>query len=156
MPAKKPATTITGACGEHYIAAYLSGFGLVVAIPRHGTPNFDLLVANDKGGHAICLQVKTGRKAYENRKTEGEIYLWDTPRTVIELDDENLWYAYVWLNGWPDNGNLPQVFFVPSKRVVQCIKKDKGKRTFFWMYADEARKYRGRLGLDSLINALDT
>jgi len=153
---KKTATAIVGACGEHYIAAYLSGFGLVVAMPRGGTPSCDLLVTNEKGGHAICLQVKTGRKAYENRKTEGEIYLWDTSRAVIKRDNKNLWYAYVWLNDWPDSGNLPEVFFVPSKRVVKCIKGEKVKRTFFWMYADDAKKFRGRLGLRSLLDALDS
>ena len=46
---KRP-SVIIGACGEHYLASYLSGFGLIVAMPRAGIPGCDLLVATSKGG----------------------------------------------------------------------------------------------------------
>lgn len=51
----KRATAIIGACGEHYIAAYLSGFDLIVAMPRGGIPGCDLLVTRESKGRAIRL-----------------------------------------------------------------------------------------------------
>lgn len=155
----KPATAITGACGEHYIAAYLSGFQLIVATPRGGIPGCDLLIANERGGHAIRVQVKTGTRSTKNDKDDGPIYLWDTSYAVINRDDKHLWYAYVSLNGWPNKENLPEVFFVPSKVVVTCMKdcrENNEKRPFFWMRADDAKNYQGHSGLQSLFAALDS
>ncbi len=155
----KPSTAIIGACGEHYIAAYLSGFKLIVAMPRGGIPGSDLFVTNEKGGQAIRVQVKTGTQATRNTKDEGEIYLWATSYAAIERDDKHLWYAYVWLNGWPNEENLPEVFFVPSKVVVKCMKgcrEDNDTWPYFWMRADDAKKYQGHAGLQSLLDALDS
>ena len=98
---KKTSTAIIGACGEHYVAAYLSGHNLIVAMPRAGIPGFDLIVSNEKGGHSIRVQVKTGTQATRKTKDEGNIYLWSTSYAAIERDDKYLWYAYVWLNHWP-------------------------------------------------------
>ncbi len=54
---------ILAACGEHYVAAYLSRFQLIVALPRAGVPGCDLLVTNKKRGHAIRIQVKTSARS---------------------------------------------------------------------------------------------
>jgi hypothetical protein len=118
----KTSTVITGACGEHYVAAYLSGSRLIVAMPRAGVPGCDMFVSKARGGRAIRLQVKTGTQATRTDKIAGPIYLWATPYSVIERKDKDLWYAYVWLNGWPDGESLPELFFVPSKVVVKCMK----------------------------------
>ncbi len=154
---KKAASTIIGACGEYYAAAYLSGLGFVVALPRGGTPTCDLLVTNEKGGHAICLQVKTGTQAHQKTKKE-EWYAWPTSYSVIEKDDKNLWYAYVWLNDWPRIDNkLPEIFSVPSNVVVEFMKARRSEtktRPFFWMYADAVEKFKGALGLQSIRDAL--
>ena len=56
----KASTAILAACGEHYVAAYLSRFQLIVALPRAGVPGVDLLVASQKGGRAIRVQVADG------------------------------------------------------------------------------------------------
>lgn len=148
---------IIGASGEHYVAGYLSGIGLIVATPRAGIPGCDLLIATSKGGQAIRVQVKTGTQATKTKREEGKIYLWSTSYAAIERDDRNLWYAYVWLNGWPHAERMPEIFFVPSKHVVRCMKacrKNKEKWPYFWMYADEAKKFRGRMGLKQLLKAL--
>jgi hypothetical protein len=152
----KAANAIIGACGEFYVAAYLSVHGFVVAVPRGGTPTCDLLVTNEKGGHAICLQVKTGKKAHTKTKKE-EYYCWHTSYSVIERDGKNLWYVYVWLNGWPDREKLPDVFFVPSNVVVERMKARRSEKKtgqFFWMYAADLEKYRGDSGLQSIRVAL--
>jgi hypothetical protein len=156
----KLATTIIGACGEHYVAAYLSRLGFVVAMPRGGTSRFDLLVTKENGGRAIQVQVKTGTNPTKNNKAEGPIYLWRTNASVLKWHDSNLWYAYVNLKDWPNGENLPEVFFVPSKVVVKCLRDE--EQPWFWMYKNDAKKYndskkyRGNSGLRSLRDALDS
>lgn len=154
---KKSATATIGACGEHYVAAYLSGQQLIVAMPRAGVPGFDMLVSTEKGGHAIRVQVKTGTQATRKTKDEGDIYLWSTSYSAIDRDDKFLWYAYVWLNDWPSKEKLPEIFFVPSKVVVDCMKECKDNNEswpYFWMRVGEASKYKGDSGLQLLLNAL--
>ena len=156
---KKTTTAIVGACGEHYVAAYLCGHNLIVAMPRAGIPGFDLIVSNEKGGNSIRVQVKTGTQSTRKNKVEGEIYLWSTSYAVIERDDMYLWYAYVWLKNWPNEENLPEVFFVPSNYVVEVMKECKKNNESwpcFWMKKDDAEKYKGYSGFKLLKNALDS
>lgn len=153
---KRP-SVIIGASGEHYVAGYLSGLGLIVAMPRAGIPGCDLLVATSKGGRAARMQVKTGTQATKTTREEGKIYLWSTAYSAIDRDDPSLWYAYVWLNGWPHKKQLPEVFFIPSRIVVRCMKacrRNKATWPYFWMYADEAEKFRGQSGLKQVLRAL--
>jgi hypothetical protein len=150
-------TAIIGACGEHYVAAYLSGFKLIVAMPRGGIPGSDLFVTNERGGYAIRIQVKTGTQATKNTKWGGKIYLWATSYAAINREDEHLWYAYVWLNGWPTAESLPEVFFIPSAIVVKCMKIVRGdNETFphFWIKVDEAQQYKGCEGLQPILDVL--
>ncbi len=154
---KKTATALVGASGEYYVAAYLSGFQLIVAMPRAGIPGADLFVSREKGGHALRVQVKTGTQATRKTKDEGEIYLWATSYAAIERNDKFLWYAYVYLNDWPNGEKLPEVFFVPSKIVVRCMRECRANKEtwpYFWMRVKEASKYKGRAGLKALFNAL--
>jgi hypothetical protein len=154
---KKTTNAIIGACGEHYVAAYLSGHNLIVAMPRAGIPGFDLIVSNEKGGHSIRVQVKTGTQSTRKAKDEGHIYLWSTAYAAIERDDKYLWYAYVWLKGWPQKDNPPEVFFVPSKYVIKVMKECKENNEswpYFWMKKEDAEKYKGDAGFQLLQNAL--
>jgi len=156
---KKTTTSIIGACGEHYVAAYLSGHNLIVAMPRAGIPGFDLIVSNEKGGHSIRVQVKTGTQANRKTKKEGIYYAWPTSYAAIERDDKHLWYSYVWLNNWPKENCLPEVFFVPSNVVVKVMKECKlnnEKWPYFWLKKDDAEKYKGYSGFQSLNNVLDS
>ena len=153
----KTATAIVGASGEHYVAAYLSGFNLIVAMPRAGIPGCDMLVSSERNGRAIRLQVKTGTQATRKDRIEGEIYLWPTSYAAIERNDQYLWYAYVFLNGWPLEKKIPEVFFVPSKLVVRCMKEcreNKETWPFFWMRAKDADRRKGTAGLKAFLNAL--
>ena len=153
----RQATTLIGACGEHYVAAYLSGHNLIVAMPRAGVPGSDMFVSRDKGGRALRLQVKTGTQATRNDREVGPIYLWATSYAVIERNDRELWYAYVWLKGWPKADSGPELFFVPGKEVIRCIKgclADKDTWPYFWLRVQDAGRYRGTAGLKGLLNAL--
>lgn len=159
---KKAASATVGVCGEHYVAAYLSGYGLAVALPRGGNPGTDLFFASHQGGPAIRMQVKTGTDSYRKDKSIGSfIYLWSTSCKVIDRHDDNLWFAYVWLKGWPKEPNPPEVFFVPSSVVVKCMQdqlNDNGGKpiswSYFWLQAVEAEQYRGQAGLATLLAAL--
>jgi hypothetical protein len=152
---KRP-SVIIGACGEHYLASYLSGFGLIVAMPRAVIPGCDLLVATSKGGRAARLQVKTGTQSTKTHREEGKIYLCWTSQTVIKREDPNLWYAYIWLKNWPHGEQLPEVFFVPAHVVVKCLKQCVRDKEWpcFWMHADDAKKFEGQSGLRRLMMRL--
>jgi hypothetical protein len=116
-----------------------------------------LFIAEVGGGPPLRIQVKTGTSSTAKDKVEGPIYLWDTGYSVIEQIDESLWYAYVWLNGWPQKPNLPEVFFVPSQVVVKCIQSEqdaKKKRPFFWMRVQDAEAYKGVQGLTKMRAAM--
>ena len=159
MAKRSRSTAIVGACGEHYVAGYLSGFDLIVAMPRGGIPGCDLLVTKESKGQAVRLQVKTGTQATRNTKADGKIYLWSTSYKVIEQNNTHLWYAYVWLNGWPKSENSPEVFFVRSSVVIKCMKKCRANKEswpYFWMRADDAQQYRGSSGLKLLLDELNS
>jgi hypothetical protein len=153
----KTSSAIKGACGEHYIAAYLSGHGLIVAMPRAGVPGCDLFVSKEKGGTALRVQVKTGTQATRKNRDVGPIYLWATSYAAIDRTEKNLWYAYLWLNGWPDEENSPEVFFVPSRIVVARMKEcreNKETWPYFWMRVRDAQRYKGKSGLTALLRQL--
>ncbi|MBC8356352.1 MAG: hypothetical protein H8E66_30610 [Planctomycetes bacterium] len=143
-----------GTCGEHYVAGQLSGYNLCVGLPRGGAARSDIFVARESGGPGFRIQVKTGTQSTKNDKELGPIYLWKMSPKAIDDYDDYFWYAYVWLNGWPDAPTLPEVFFVPSKVVSDCIRKcrDDGETwLYFWMHAQDAVQYKGRDGLEFLM-----
>lgn len=152
----KKSTTILAACGEHYVAAYLSGFQLIVALPRAGVPGCDLLVASDQSGCSIQVQVKTGTRSKTTTKKEGLIYLWRTAFTAIEKECESLWFAYVWINGWPHGDVQPEVFFIPSNFVAKVLKEcqDVGDEPFFWMKEEDSTQFKGATGIKPLLRSL--
>lgn len=157
---QKLPSSIIGAAGEHYVAAMLSCKGLVVALPRGGVPSTDLMVTQVVGGRAVSIQVKTGGTASfekKKRKPEESYYVWDTGFKAINLQNESHWYAYVYLNGWPFEHKLPKVFFVPSRIVAECMRKQQEegqKRPFFWMYEHIAETYKDLIGCQKIIEHL--
>ena len=36
-----------------------------------------------------------------------------------------LWFAYVWLKRWPEEDDLPELFFIPSDVVAQAMQRCK-------------------------------
>lgn len=151
---KRLGTATIGACGEHYVAAYLSRKELVVALPRAGVPGTDLFVAKDDG-HPIRVQVKTGTQATRKDKVEGPIYLWSTAANVANLIDDKMWFAFVWLRNWPHEDELPEVFFVPLSAVAKCMKgEQEASWPYFWMRVVDAGQYKGDIGFKKLEAAL--
>ncbi len=153
MKRSRAAKATIGACGEHYIAAYLSRKELIVALPRAGVPGTDLFVAAESGGHPLRIQVKTGTQSTRKDKIEGPIYLWSANAAIAELVDDRMWFAFVWLKKWPDE--LPEVFFVPLSVVAKCMKGEKDASwAYFWMRVTDADQYKGDIGFKKLDDAL--
>jgi hypothetical protein len=157
----KVASSIIGATGEYYVAAYLSSMGLVVALPRGGSPSTDLIVTTAKGGHALSLQVKTGagdaNHVVYKRKPENNYWMWPTSFKAIEASNESHWFAFVHTAGWPSSECLPDIFFVPSQVVGERMQKEQKKeRKFpvFWMMEADAEQYRGLVGFRRLANVV--
>jgi hypothetical protein len=151
-------TGLVGASGEHYVAGYLSGFHLVVAMPRGGTPGSDLFVSKEAGGRMIRIQVKTGTRATRRFRDVGDAFVWKASYSAIGRNDPNLWYAFVWLKGWPEKESLPEVFFVPSAVVVNCLEDQKAqndKYPTFWVCVADAERFRGPPGLQAMQAAMD-
>lgn len=158
---EKTQRIIVGTTGEHYVAAYLSGMGLIVSLTRGGIQSIDLLVASPSGGRPISVQVKTGANPGNHyvsaHKPKDNHWGWNTGPKALDRSDETLWYAFVFTDGWPESGRVPEVFFVPSEVVAKRIQKEqrKGKKQlWFWMYDHDAEQYRGLRGYEKLRAAL--
>jgi hypothetical protein len=146
-------TATLNACGEHYVAAYLSRKELIVALPSAHIPGTDLFVSAPSGGRPIRVQVKTGTQSTSNDKVEGPIYLWATSAAITQLIDEQMWFAFVWLKTWPED--LPEIFFVPQSVVADCMNtQTDSSYPSFWMRAEVAERYRGEQGFRKLREAL--
>src|SRR5262249_6028244 len=145
-------------CGEHYVAAFLAGHNLVVALPRGGASRADLFVADSSRGRAIRVQVKSGRQAFTQykKKWNGQgCYSWDADRRIVCTHGEGLWFAYVSLEGWPESDAPPAVFFLPSSAVAQKLASQTATaREFLWMFEADLEPYRGANGVALLKSAL--
>ncbi len=153
----KVSNQILCACGEHYVASYLSGMRLVVALTRAGAPATDLIVTSETGERSVSLQVKTGgmysHETYK-KKPENNAWKWHTGSKAAALSSESRWYAFVFVGDWPSGGAIPEVFFVPSEVVAQKARDPNISAGWFWILEAEAEKYRGLKGYGKLANAL--
>jgi len=119
-----------------------------------------MIVTLEKGGRAISLQVKTGGLASfseRKRNSENSQWTWQTGRKAMEEDriSESYWYAFVYVGEWPKCGEVPQVFFVPSKCVAQRLSENTpSQQDWFWILEKEADHYRGQTGFEQLMEAL--
>jgi hypothetical protein len=142
-------TMVRCACGEHFVASFLSGIDLVVALTRMGSPATDLFVMSEAGGKSIPLQIKTGgpdsHYVYK-RKPVNNYFVWRTGAITKN------WYVFVFVGAWPRGGGFPEVFFVPPEFVAQRVNENKDKG-WFWMYDREAEQYRGLNGYEKLKDA---
>lgn len=149
---------ILSACGEHYVASYLSGMGVVVAFTRGGTPATDLIVTSETGGRSVSLQVKAGglfSHTIYKRKPENNQWTWRAGSKAMDRAKESHWYAFVYIGDWPQGGDSPKVFFVPSKIVAKKLRDNEtSQQAWFWMLEDEAENYCGLTGYRKLKKAI--
>src|SRR5688572_14909372 len=78
---------LTGLCGEHYVAAFLAGCELEVAVPRGGAARSDLFVADTKRGRPVRVQVKSARDPYGAEKGV-DFCSWATDCGIIDTHDD--------------------------------------------------------------------
>jgi hypothetical protein len=150
-------TTITGDCGEFYVASLFAGMGANVQIERVNAKRNDLKVMLRK--RTFTIQVKTGRSNYTNkrkrRKPEESEWVWRAGKKCADISDPTHWYAFVYLADWPKRGDPPKVFFVPSKLVKKTLSDyEITQGEWFWMYQDEAEVYCGNLGFKKMMKAI--
>lgn len=145
-----------GACGEHYVASYLSGMGLVVGITKTGAPATDLIVTSESGARSVSIQVKTGgphSHITQKKKPENNAWCWRTSKAKRPASDSH-WYAFVFVGDWPSDGSIPEVFFVPSKVVAQKAQDPGISEGWFWISEAEAEPYRGARGYRPMASCL--
>ncbi len=141
----KRATILTAAAGEHFVAYKLSGLGYPVALTRSGSPTIDIMIGDIKGERSIMIQVKTSnwaRRIYK-RKPENNCWEWDVGKKALQLQGENIYYAFVDLKWDPksiQNIPKPDVFIVPSNVVAKSLGPN-WSRYMFWIMDDEKHKY---------------
>jgi hypothetical protein len=151
-------TSIRSACGEHYVASYLSGMGLVVGITKAGAPATDLIATSEFGEKSASIQVKTGgihSHIIRKRKPENNAWCW---RAGVrpKRSSKSHWYAFVYVGDWPSGGEMPEVFFVPSKVVAEKALDPNIVEGWFWISESEAEQYRGKVGYQRLESSLKT
>jgi hypothetical protein len=148
--------TMTGDCGEFYVASILAGLYADVRVERVNAKAKDLNVK--LGRRSFTLQVKSGRRhTNEERKRNPKEshWVWRAGKKCINVRDSSLWYAFVYLGTWPLRGDPPRVFFVPSKLVCQTLRENRrGQRDWFWMYKTDAERYSGIRGCRKMIKAI--
>lgn len=155
----RPDKAVIGACGEHYIAAFLSRHQLVVALPRAGVKGSDLFVADADFGHPIRIQVKTGTDSRRTNKKQGIVfYEWHASFPTTQQCNESTWYAFVWLSDWPEKAVQPELFFVPSIDVAANMTETGQDSTTpyatFWMPEGKLSRYRGSDGLELMLRSM--
>jgi hypothetical protein len=134
MTDRKICTSIKGAIGEFYVASFLSAMGLVVALPRSGVPSSDLLVTTFEGHKTLSLQVKTSLWPMTKSNKWENYWSWHVSNKARECCGDNFWYVFVNAYNWPDSGNQPDIYFVPSKIVAETVAdwNDPGSSTQFF------------------------
>lgn len=158
MELNGPSKEHVGPSGEFYVASFLSAHNLCVGLPRGGAARFDLVVAHESGAPSLLIQVKSGTQSRRKDKDVGSIFEWQTGKKSIDDHDKYFWYAFVWLNGWPEAQYIPRVFFVPSRRVSDCVQEEfrrkGGSWLSFWIRESDAEQYEGTQGLMAMLQSL--
>lgn len=151
---------IVGNCGEYYVAAFLSGMGVKVAVERVNAPSKDLLVSF--GEQSITVQVKCGKAGNHEiriKNPEESYWVWRVGKKCMDQSDKDHWYAFVCIgesgHTWPKSESPPKIFFVPSKVVAKTLRDaEQSQNEWFWMYEDVAASYCGLTGFQKLKNAI--
>jgi hypothetical protein len=156
--AKRP-TTMLGACGEYYVAAFLSGMGLAVALTKPLTPTTDLILKLKIGRRPVSIQVKTGgihTNVIRQKNPENDYWVWRTGKKALKISKKSHWYAFVYAGNWPqgEDSPIPKVFFVPSKIVAKTLQGKETSYIWFWMPKDGAEIYSGLRGFRNLRKAI--
>jgi hypothetical protein len=150
--------TMTGDCGEFYVASILAGMYSDVKVERVNEKAKDLNVKI--GRRAFTVQVKSGRgytREDKKRVPKESRWVWRAGKKCIAITKKSHWYAFVYLGEWPKRGEPPKVFFVPSKIVSRTLRENpRGQEDWFWMFQNEAEQYCGLAGFRKMMITVRT
>jgi hypothetical protein len=148
--------TMTGDCGEFYVASLLAGMYSDVKVERVNEKAKDLNVTI--GRRSFTVQVKAGREhTNEDRKRfpEESRWVWRAGEKCVNVTDKRHWYAFVYLGEWPKRGDHPKVFFLSAKIVSQTLRENpRGQRDWFWIFKNEAEQYCGVKGFMKMMKVI--
>lgn len=121
----KKSSVLTGTAGVYFVASRLAIHGFHAAVTYGNAPHVDILVSLPDGSATLSLQVKASECALRTRgrgeNKEPHHYEWDVGMKSAKLHHLGLFYAFVNLKVGTEQ--LPDIFFVPSKRVFDWFKK---------------------------------
>ena len=121
----KKSGILTGTAGVYYVASQLAMHGFHAAVTYGNAPYVDILVGLSDGSATLSLQVKASENALRAQgrglNKEPHHYEWDVGMKSAKLHHPSLFYAFVDLKVGTEQ--LPDIFFVPSKRVFDWFKK---------------------------------
>ncbi len=106
------ATSLLGACGEHFVMAELLRRNMIAALAPQGAPNMDIVVTDVEGQALSALQVKTRRA----RGSDGGWHMSRKHETIIK---PRVFYVFVdlGLNAVEE----PKFWIVPSAKVAEVV-----------------------------------
>jgi hypothetical protein len=109
----RPATSLTGVAGEHYILFELLRQGYIAALAPPGVPDADIVVTNRPGTRLCSIQVKT-------RRGVGHDKGWHMQDKHEKTLGERHFYCFVNLE--VNLGMAPDVYVIPNADVAKVIK----------------------------------
>ncbi len=114
---------LTGAAGEHLVAAQLSIRGFSVGLTRGGSRAVDMLASNADGSRSIAIQVKASCDAWTERKKKRETSHWSFMMSTSDIQKRTsaLIYVFVCLKG--QSADSPDYFVVPGDVVSQRLEE---------------------------------
>jgi len=129
MPARP--NTLTGATGEHLVAAHLSIRGYSVGLTPGWSRAVDILASNFLGSISVAIQVKTSSTAREECKNNNKRSHWTFMLSTADMHSKmgSLIYVFVSLHGHSaDNADyFIMLGSVVSSRLEQKYSSRVGK-----------------------------
>jgi Holliday junction resolvase-like predicted endonuclease len=115
--------TLTGAAGEHLVAAHLSIRGYSVGLTRGGSRAVDILASNFDGSISVAIQVKASSTAREERKKKIERSHWTFMLSTADIQNKmgSLIYVFVSLQG--QSVDQADYFIIPGNMVSSRLEE---------------------------------
>jgi hypothetical protein len=150
---------LTGAAGEHLVAAQLSIRGFSVGLTRGGSRAVDMLASNADGSRSVAIQVKASCDAWTERKKKKATSHWSFMMSTSDIQKRTsaLIYVFVCLKG--QSADSPDYFVVPgdvvSRRLEEKyrLRNRKTKIRMLDIFEHEKESFHGRW--DIIENALN-
>ena len=115
--------TLTGATGEHLVAAQLSIRGYSVGLTRGGSRAVDLLASNSDGSRSVAVQVKASVNARVERKKQKEKSNWAFMMSTSDIQKRTSALIYVFVSLKGRSADSPDYFVVPGDVVSQRLEE---------------------------------